>query len=300
MTKQEKVLILGPTGKFGRHAAQAFAARGWTVTRFRRDRDDLTTEAQGAQVIVMGWHPGGYDTWATEMLPMHRRVIEAAKTTGATVIVPGNVYVYGPDAPRGWTDTTPKLATNPLGRLRIEMEQMYRDAGVRTILLRCGDYIDDRASGNWFDRFITPRANRGTIAYPGAPDVAHAWAYLPDAARAAVMLAERRDELAVYEDVPFEGYTLTGRQLAEAIGAVLNRPVRVKAFGWWMLRLMRPVMPVLGGVFEMRYLWDLPHEMDGTKLQRLCPEFTPTPLHTALRHGLAHQLPEGAGVTAAA
>lgn len=291
MTTPQTVLILGPTGKFGRASATAFQTAGWNVRRFDRKTDDLMSAARGADVIVMGWHPPTYDTWAHEMPPMHRAVIEAAKATGATVIVPANVYVYGPEAPHGWTADTPHLAKNPLGRLRIEVEQMYRQAGVRTILLRCGDFIDTTASGNWFDRFITKRAVKGTISYPGRTDIPHAWANLPDAARAAVHLAEKRDTLAPFEDVPFDGYTLTGQELASAIGDVLHRRVTVQPFPWWQLKLLRPVMPMLNGVFEMRYLWDLPHSLDGSKLQRLCPGFAPTPLQTALRTAMAHQLP---------
>ncbi len=288
-TMPETVLVLGPTGKFGRHAAATFEARGWQVRRFRRGVDDLRAAATGAAVIVMGWHPPSYEDWAREMMPMHARVIEVAKATGASVIVPGNVYVYGPDAPFGWTAETLHLASNPLGRLRIGVEAAYRDAGVRTILLRCGDFIDDRASGNWFDRFITPRAAKGSISYPGPVDVPHAWAFLPDVARAAVLLAERRDSLATFEDVPFAGYTLTGAELANGIGQALGHEVRPGRFAWLPLRLARPVMPVLRGVFEMRYLWSLPHRLDGGKLARLCPEFVPTPLDDALRAGLAHQ-----------
>lgn len=297
---QQIALILGPTGKFGRNAATAFAAGGWQVRRFDRKADRLDDAATGADVIVMGWHPPSYETWEAELLPLHARVIAAARRSGATVIVPGNVYNFGPDAPAVLTEDTPHRATQRLGRLRIAMEQLYRDAGVRTILLRAGDFLDTEASGNWFDRFIAKNASRGSIAYMGDPDVPHAWAYLPDLARAAVMLAERRDSLDPFEEVPFAGYTLTGRELGEAIGAALHREVAVKRFGWWQFRLLRPVMPVLRGVFEMRYLWDMPHRLDGTKLARLCPEFTPTPVTTALRAALAHQLPDAAPARAAA
>ena len=285
----QTVLILGATGKFGRHTAAAFEARGWTVRRFNRGTDDLTRAAQGAEVIVMGWNPPTYATWDRDLLPMHRQVIAAARTTGATVILPGNVYVYGPDSPELWTDTTPKRATNPLGLLRIEMEEMYRASGVQTILLRCGDFIDDRASGNWFDAYVAKRATKGSIAYPGPLDVPHAWAYLPDVGRAAVMLAETRDRLSRFEDVPFEGYTLTGRALAAAIARGLGREVRAGRFAWWPLVPMRLVMPMLKGVFEMRYLWSKPQRLDGTKLARLCPDFVPTPVETAMVHALAHQ-----------
>ena len=126
MTHQKTALILGRTGKFGRHAASAFEARGWTVRRFDRKADTLPDAAADAHVIVMGWHPGGYDTWERDLLLMHRRVIDAARKTGATVIVPGNVYVYGPDAPPGWTEEPPKMAPNPHGRLRTETEDLYR------------------------------------------------------------------------------------------------------------------------------------------------------------------------------
>lgn len=300
MTAPQTALILGPTGKFGRNAAAAFSAAGWETRLFNRKTDDLTRAATGVDVIVMGWHPPTYDTWERDMPLMHQPVIDAAKASGAAVVVPTNVYVFGPDAPFGWSEDTPHRATNPLGRLRIEVEEMYRTAGVQTILLRCGDFIDTQASGNWFDRFITTRAQKGSIAYPGRTDIPHAWAYLPDAARAAVMLAERRETLATFEDVPFEGYTLTGSELAEAIGDMLHRPVLARPFPWWQLKMLRPFMPVLNGVFEMRYLWDLPQSLDGTKLGRLCPEFTPTPIEEALRHALAHQMPgEARGALAA-
>jgi nucleoside-diphosphate-sugar epimerase len=299
-TSPQTVLVLGPTGKFGRHASAGFAARGWAVRKFDRTTDTLTAAAEGADVIVMGWHPPSYETWAKELLPMHQRVIDVARETGACVIVPGNIYVFGEDAPGVLGPDTPKAATNPLGRLRVEMEAMYRAAGVQTILLRCGDFIDDQASGNWFDMFITKRAQKGRVAYPGRRDIPHAWAYLADAGRAAAMLAERRDRLRRFEDVPFEGYTLTGHELAAGIGAVLNRKVTARPFPWWQFQIVRPVMPMLKGVFEMRYLWDMPHRLDGSKLRALCPEFTPTPLPVALRAALAHQLPEGAGVAVAA
>ncbi len=94
MTKT--VLILGATGRFGRHSATAFEAAGWTVHRFDRAKDDLHRAMQGADVTVNAMHPGGYHLWQAEMLPLHARVIAAAKDAGTTLILPGNVYVFGP------------------------------------------------------------------------------------------------------------------------------------------------------------------------------------------------------------
>ncbi|MCA1337653.1 epimerase [Pseudooceanicola marinus] len=283
-----KVLILGSHGRFGHHAAQAFGAAGWQVTIFDRHRDDLASAVQGQDVIVMAANPGGYQHWARELLPLHRALIAAAQGSGATILLPGNVYVFGPEAPFGWDADTPHLATNPLGRLRQQMEGDYRASGLQVIVLRCGDFLDTRPSGNWFDAHIAKGAHRGRFAYPGPLDRPHAWAYLPDATRAAVALAEQRTQLGQWEDVPFPGYTLTGTELAAATGRAIGRDVPAGRMAWWPLAPLRPVVPALRGIFEMRYLWSLPHRLEGAKLQRLRPGFADTPVEEAIAAGLAH------------
>jgi len=293
MTKT--ILILGGSGRFGRHATEAFKTAGWTVRQFDRARDDLDTALQGADVVLNAMNPPGYQFWDDALVARHAEVAAAARRAGTTVILPGNVYVYGPDAPTPWRPDTPHLATNPLAQIRKRIEAGYRESGAQTIILRCGDFIDHEATGNWFETYITNTLPKGFIRYPGDPTVPHAWAYLPDAARAAVALAEARDGLARFEDVPFEGYTLSGTDMAAAIGRALGKPVTVKPFNWGMMHLIKPFMPVLKGVFEMRYLWSLPQRLDGARLAELAPDFKPTPIDAALRRAL---LGEGARLAA--
>lgn len=281
------ILVLGANGRFGGHAAKAFAEAGWTLRRFDRANDDLETAIRGADVVLNAWNPPGYHLWGDELIAQHAAVAEAARRVGATVILPGNVYVYGPEAPFSWRTDTPHRATNPLGLVRKRIEAAYRDSGAQTIVLRCGDFIDLDATGNWFETYISPSAPKGFIRYPGDPTVPHAWAFLPDAARATVALAEARGRLAQYEDVPFPGYTLSGNDMAQAIGRALGHPVKVKPFQWGLIRMAKPFMPMLKGVFEMRYLWSLPHRLDGARLAELVPGFEPTPVDEALRAALA-------------
>ncbi|WP_412565122.1 epimerase [Thalassobius sp. MITS945101] len=283
----QTVLILGPTGRFGRHAATAFANAGWQVRRFDRARDDLSEAADGADVIVAGWNPE-YQDWARLVPGLHAEVRRAALANNATVILPGNVYVYGPDAPFGWTAQTPHRATNPLGRIRIEMEATYRREGVRTIVLRAGDFVDTEASGNWFDKIMAPKLSKGILTYPGRTDVPHSWAFLPDLARAAVGLAENRSELASFADIGFPGYTITGHELRQALAHALGHPVEVRQMSWAPLHLMRPFMPVMKHLFEMRYLWNLPHRLEPTDFETALPNFPATPVEAALRQATAH------------
>ena len=285
----QTVLILGGSGRFGRHAADAFTDAGWTVHQFDRAHDDLDTAMSGADVVLNAWNPPGYHLWNDDLLAAHAAVATAASRNDTTVILPGNVYVYGPDAPHPWRSDTPHLATNPLGVFRKRVEAAYRGSGARTIVLRCGDFIDTEKTGNWFEDYISPGVPKGFIRYPGEPDAPHAWAFLPDAARAGVALAEFRARLTGFNDIPFEGYTLSGREMAQAIGRAKGRGIEVKPFQWGMMRLVKPFMPALAGVFEMRYLWSLPQRLDGARLADLVPDFVPTQVEDALKRSLAHQ-----------
>ncbi|MFZ7091185.1 epimerase [Primorskyibacter sp. 2E233] len=279
-------LILGGSGRFGRNAAEAFWNAGWRVTLFNRATEDLTQAAQGADVIVNGWNPA-YPDWQAQLPGLTSQVIAAAKSSGATVILPGNVYVYGKDAPAGFGKDTPHIATNPMGRLRIEMEQSYRAAGVPTIILRAGDYLDTDASGNWFDLMMAPSLKRGRLTYPGPLDRPHAWAFLPDVARAAVALAEMRTDLPDFSDIAFPGYTLTGNELAALCGQALDRPVRARRMLWLPLQVAAPFWATARCLLEMRYLWSKPHHMEASAFDGLLPKFAATDPVDALAQAIA-------------
>jgi uncharacterized protein YbjT (DUF2867 family) len=274
------VLILGANGRFGRHAAEAFWNAGWRVRLFDRAGDSLPAAAMGCDVIVNGWNPS-YDRWAAELPGLTEAVIGAARASGATVVIPGNVYVFGADAAEEFGPRVPHRATNPLGRLRAEMEAEYRASGVRTIVLRAGDFLDTEASGNWFDKVIAARIGNGVLNYPGPLDVPHAWAWLPD-------------DLPLFADVPFPGYTLTGGELAEACSRALGRRVVASQMSWWPIQMARPVWPMARHLVEMRYLWAKPHRLEAATLERLLPDFVDTPVETALDAALSVRLAKAA------
>lgn len=287
MTKS--ALILGANGRFGRNAAEAFKAAGWTTRLFDRKSDDLKTAAQGMDVIVNGWNPV-YTDWAADIPKFTAEIIATAKETGATVMLPGNVYNFGAGSPDVLSEKTPHAAKNPLGRIRIEMEAAYRKSGVRTIILRGGDFIDTKDSGNWFDMIMTKNIDKGRFTYPGNATIPHAWAYLPDMARALVALAEKRDDLATFEDIPFPGYTLSGQEMCAALELVANRPMRLKTMSYLPLRLLSPFWKMGAKLVEMSYLWSMPHRLDNRKFDALLPDFRPSPIGEALSAAIKHKI----------
>ncbi|MEM1301254.1 MAG: epimerase [Pseudomonadota bacterium] len=267
----QTVLILGGSGRFGRHATIAFATAGWEVRQFNRASDNLWDAAWGADVIVNAWHMAPQD-WAAQVPKLHAEVREVALASGATVIIPGNIYAFGDTMPEVLNADTPQLPSTPYGQVRKDMEAAYRRDGVRTIILRAGDFLDDAPSGNWFDRIMTAKLAKGVFVYPGPTDVSHAWAFLPDMARAAVALAEMRHDLSTFEDIPYAGLTLTGQEMQTLLEQIAGTPLRTRRFPWVPVRLTALFLHLSRYLAAMKYLWDRPHRLDGTRLAQLLPD----------------------------
>lgn len=277
----QTVLILGPSGKIGTHAARAFSAAGWTVRLFDRKTQDMTKAAQGADVIVNGLNPANYHNWAGILPQITRQVIAAAQASGATVILPGNIYNFG--RVNGVIDEgTPQTPISRKGQIRKEIEAMYKASGVQTIVLRAGNFIDPDRNADVASVLHLSKIAKGRITTPGATNVQQAWCYLPDWAQAAVMLAEKRAELARFEDVPFAGHSFSVEEWKATLEQALNRPLKVAPMPWGVMRLTAPFWELARELLEMRYIWDMDHQISGAKLARLLPDFQPTPLRQVM------------------
>ena len=311
----QNVLVLGANGRFGQHAALAFATAGWRVfahiraskelstalaghpniraVKFDLEGDALSAIAGKCAVIVNGLHPP-YAKWRTAVPQLTRAVLGLARKSGATVIVPGNVYNFGANMPELLTVATPQQPSNHLGEIRRDMEQQYRQAaeqGVRTIVLRIGDFLQREATGNWFDTHMTNGLSKGHFAYPGRRDIAHAFGYLPDVGRACVAMAEIRSDLPAFVDIPFEGTTLTGDQLHQMIEQVMGRNLKKRRIPWLIVRLLALFNKDMRGVVDMRYLWEVPHRLSGDELRRWLPDFRPTPVEQIVADCVSRHMP---------
>ena len=281
----QTALILGASGKLGHHAASAFQAAGWQARKYDRHAGNMKSAAQGADVIVNGLNPPNYHNWAQLIPEITTEVIAAARATGATVIVPGNVYNFG-DTPGVWDENTPQDPCSRKGQIRKEMEAAYRASGVRTIILRAGNFIDPERDDDVMSLLYLRSLAKGKVTSPGDPDVMQAACYLPDWARAAVLLAEMRNELATFEDIPFPGHAFTANQLRETLEGMLGQPLRIARFPWWMITALSPMVEVFRELREMHYLWNTPHQLSDAKFNRLLPGFAHTPLVGALAASL--------------
>lgn len=281
----QTVLILGGSGKIGSHAAEAFWNAGWTVRHFNRKTDDMTTAALGCDVIINGLNPANYANWEKNIPSITKQVIAAAKASGATVVIPGNIYNFG-NQPGELNETTPQTPNSRKGKIRVEMEAAYRAAGVQTIVLRAGNFIDPHGNGDIMSLFILREAKSGKITHGGKPGSKQAYCYVPDWARAAVALSEKRSELAMFEDVPFPGHSFTFEELKSHLSKATQRDFKLVAFPWWLMSVLSPFVEVFRELREMRYLYEMDHWIGGEKFNRLLPNFEPTALSQVMEAGL--------------
>jgi nucleoside-diphosphate-sugar epimerase len=320
---QETVLILGARGRFGLATARAFADAGWNVLAQMRpgasvpaeanadnriqwlatDLHDTAALAQNAlahasqrsvAVVVHALNPPYTNqAWKSQVLPMTDAALALCKALNATLMLPGNIYNFGADMPAVLTENTPQVARTIKGQIRIAMEEQIRRSGVRSIVIRAGDFFGS-GKGTWFDQAIVKDLAKGVFTYPGPLEVATAWAYLPDLARTFVAVANKRAKVKPFEVLHFAGFSISARQwlkmlapLALAQGWVKpGADMRYKRLPWTLIRLCALFVPTWAALVEMRYLWDTPHALANEKLTALIGAEP----HTALQDAAASAL----------
>jgi nucleoside-diphosphate-sugar epimerase len=308
-------LVLGATGGIGGEVARQLQGAGWNVRALRRGgeqaterrdgmvwvrgdamyRDDVLAAAQGCSVIVHAVNPPGYRRWAELVLPMIDNTIAAAQTQGATIVLPGTVYNFGPSAFPLLHEDSPQEPLTRKGAIRVELEQRLRAAssqGCKVIVVRAGDFFGPQPGNSWFSQgLVKPGQAVKTINLPGAPGVGHQWSYLPDVARTMVELVQRRNALEPFATFHMAGHwDADGTQMAAAISRVVTRrggiQPKVRAFPWWLTAVAAPFVPTLRELREMRYLWNEPVAMANTKLLATLGHEPHTPLDKAVHAAL--------------
>ena len=300
------VLVLGALGGVSRAVAEEFHCQGWQVSGLVRrgragdlpdwvwpveaDLDDPEAVAKAASSpvdVVFDGLNAPYHRWIELAKPLYASALATAERLGALHLFPGNVYGFGERMPDRLTPDLVATPTSEKGRIRVEIERSFAEAAragrVRTCILRAGDFFGPTISGqSWLSALIAAKAGQGVIRSPGPEHVPHAWAYLPDLARAFVRLAEQRDRLGHFEVFHFEGHTASIADIADAAGVVHHRPMRVQRVPSFMFTLLGLFDPVIRASREMAYLWRVPHRLADRRLEMITGPLVATPLPQAL------------------
>ena len=331
-TNEKRVLVMGASGRFGQAAVRAFSQSGWTVLaqsrpgstgpgtastarpstqapgqgpviplRFAPDQVDALRQAVGqADWVVHALNPA-YAEWERLAQALLAHSMALAQAFGARLMLPGNVYNFGRQMPALLSETTPQLPDTRKGRVRQAMEHSLEQAaqqqGLRSVVLRAGDFFGT-GTGSWFDLFVVRALRKGVLSYPDAWTTPTPWAYLPDLARATVLLAEaslaNSPALAPFEVFHFKGYELSGQDWAQVLAPIAReqgwlaagKNFKQRSIPWALMRVIAPWASQAREILEMRYLWNTPHALDNRRLRAL---LGPEP-HTELRLAVQNTL----------
>ncbi len=303
-------LVIGASGGIGGETAAALARHGWIIRGLTRrslpgnaalqwisgdamNAADVRRAAQDASLIVHAANPPGYRDWDKLSLPMLDNTIAAAKANGARIVLPGNIYNFGPDAFPVLREDSPQHPLTRKGAIRVEMEKRLQAAatqGVPALIVRAGDFFGPTTtSSSYFSALMVERAKPvRRIVDPARRGVSHAWAYLPDLAETIALLVDRPGDLDAFEVFHFPGYQLAAGEMAVAIRTAVGNPrLRVWPFPWFLVVGLQPFVGLFKEIAEMRYLWNEPISLDGSKLRAFLGAAMPaTPLEKAVHDTL--------------
>ena len=303
-----KIAVLGANGRLAHAVAQSALAHGHSVIAVTRSgkcdglagnvefrkadaliENELVAASKGADAIFNGLSPI-YSDWTDKVMVLARNVVAAAKATGAVHLFAGNVYNYGKEISVGADENTSYRGTTEKGQQRIEMEALFEKeaelSGMKTIVLRAGDFYGTAKGGSWFDQMIASKLRKGSFTWPGASTIPHAFAYLPDLADAFIALAERSSELGPWTTFNFEGHTLTGDQTKSIMENILGQKLKSATAPWMIIRVIGIFQPIMRELAKMSYLWFTPHSLSGKKLETFLGTVRSTSPEVALRQTL--------------
>lgn len=231
-----------------------------------------------------------YGKWRIPWDAATRAAIEVGRSTGAAMVLAGNLYAYGP-ANEPLHERMPLSASFDGGRVRANVWQRLLRAseqyGFGATEIRGSDYLGPGAGANAHagDRLLLPLL-AGKPAYPlGNIDAPHTWTVIDDFGR---MLAQAATDPKLYGrpwHVP-SPEPLSLSELARIATRLAGTPApRLRPVPFWPLRALGTVSPAMRALADVSYQFTQPFVMADTDARTLLA-CTHTPLTTALQQAL--------------
>ncbi|MFC2249648.1 NAD-dependent epimerase/dehydratase family protein [Labrys portucalensis] len=295
-----KIMILG-YGPIGRAVARQLSDAGREAlvaqrrepanlpsgARFRAcdalDRASLTAALQGHDVLIctIGL---AYDAaiWERDWPRLMTNMLAACEANGARLVFVDDLYMHGPQ--RGpLHENTPLDAPGRKGRVRAAITRQWQAmSAVKTAALRVADFYGPGVVLSVLGQEAIGRLAAGRAAQLGiAADEPHAFAYAPDVATAAILLADAADDAYGRAWIMPCAPARTPRAVIGMAAAALGVKPRLQALPGWLQKVMGRFVPFLGEWTETSYQHDRPFLVDGSSFERYFG-FRPMPLEQGI------------------
>jgi len=253
------------------------------------DAGQLRRAVDGASVVFHCAQPA-YTRWPQEFPAFTKGIVDATAAAGAKLVFADNLYMYEPGV-SPLTEETPATSTTKKGGVRAAMAAdllaAHREGRLRVTVGRSSDYFGPGGlTSAMGERFFKALLAGKKVQWFVMLDQPHSLTYLPDMARAFVILADRAQADGGVWHIPSPP-AVTGRQCIEAASRAAGVPARPAVLGAGSIRTLGLFMPVLREFPELLYQWDRPFVLDAGKFEAAFGPFAVTPLDEALARTVA-------------
>lgn len=280
-----RALVLGATGGTGRHLAAELLRRGVETRVASRSAEGLAAAFgdTAAERVVADAARGdeveralaGCDVvfhcigLPPDAFPRHvelaRVVVEAAARAGARPFLLSSYWSYGPLPDRPVAEDHPPSGDVPEGRIRRREEEVFLGAGGAVAVLP--DFFGPLASISVLNDGLAAAAEGSTVLWPGDPDAARDFLYLPDLAPVLCDLVAHDACWGLRWNVPGSGPRPPRELLATAVPE--GRGLRVWGIGPWTARIAGLFDAEARAFASLLPLYRNPVRLDGSRLEEL-------------------------------
>jgi nucleoside-diphosphate-sugar epimerase len=220
--------------------------------------------------------------------------MNACKETGARLLFFDNVYMYG--KVNGWmTEETPFNPCSKKGEVRAAIAsrllQETKAGNLQALIARSADFYGPIGFKTSVPNLLViQNLLKGKKAqWLGNADQPHSITYVPDAANALYLLANKPDAFAQTWHLPTASELITGRQFVHQAAAAMQKPDGVSVIPGWMLSLAGLFNRPMKELKEMNYQNEHPYLFSSEKFNKAFG-FTPASYAEGIKETVAWAL----------
>jgi len=235
--------------------------------------DDVKRAISGAsQVVVAIGFEYRAAVWRSAWPKAMASLLAAADAANTRVVFIDNMYMYGPQDVALHEDLPlADYGRKPAVRAHVTRmwQQAAREGRVRWAALRAPDFYGPGVRNSHMGDSGLARVAQGQPAQVlMAPDMPHAFAYVPDIARAVVTLLDAPDDAFNQTwHVPC-AKAKSPREMLQIGADAAGMKLKMMVMPPLMLRLLGVFAPMVREMIEMRFTWNRPYHVDATKFAR--------------------------------
>jgi nucleoside-diphosphate-sugar epimerase len=306
-----KPALLGATGAIGENIAAELRRRGESYRAVGRDRASLErTFGSDPLAEIAVWNPDDassvraalhgadaivylvgvpYNHFELHPVVM-RQTLDAAIAEGVgQMLLVGTVYPYGRAQQTPAREDHPRAPHTFKGKMRKQQEDLLLEADaagkIRGTVLRLPDFYGPRVKNSFLDSVFNAAANGGTANLIAPIDRPHQFVYVPDVGPVVVDLLRHPEAHGRWWHLAGDG-TASMQEIVAMVGQLAGKPIKTRAVGLGMLRVIGLFQPIMRELVEMNYLLTDPLILDDSALRALLSDVKKTPLREGLKQSL--------------